>query len=128
VGIGKAGWTEGVFSTLFFHKFLGIHYDAPQNTLYWSPLPALGDFSWNDFPQGRDRFTIARQGTTYIVKNLNGHFVKIVAILPASAGSHVTENGEPATAKSVKYFGAASVEVSLNLEGGKAVKIEVTAP
>ncbi len=125
VGIGKAGWTEGVFSTLFFHKFLGVRYNAPLSTLYWSPLPALGDFTWNDFPQGTDRFSVAREGATYTVENPNGHSVQVVATLPGAAGCHVTANGAVVTAKAVTYFGAASVEVAVPVEAGKAVKIEV---
>jgi hypothetical protein len=66
--IGKAGWTAGVAATVFVSHFLGIRYDAPRRELCFTPHPAIGDFSWDCFPMGDDRFSVSyRQGVAAVV-------------------------------------------------------------
>lgn len=94
MGIGKAAWTAGVFTTLFPSKFLGIHYDAPQQKFRWSPLAVTGDFSWQDFPIGHDRFSVSWSKGTATFKNSSSHPVKLEANLPFPANtSKIMLNG-----------------------------------
>jgi len=72
----ECGWAEGAFSVLFPANFLGLDYDAPQREFHFSPLPAIGDFAWNDFPMGTDRFSVSLRQGTLTFKNSATHPVK----------------------------------------------------
>jgi hypothetical protein len=77
--IGKAGWTAGVAATVFVSRFLGIRYDAPRRELRVTPHPAIGDFSWDLFPMGEDRFSVRyRQGVATVV-NQTAHPILFLA-------------------------------------------------
>jgi hypothetical protein len=76
---GKAGWFAGVHSVLFVDRFLGLRYDAPKQTLRFAPHPAIGGFSWTDFPMGRDRFSVSYRQGIATFKNTAGHSVTFIA-------------------------------------------------
>jgi len=74
---GKSGWFAGVHSVIFVHRFLGLDYDAPTATLRFAPLPATGDFTWEKFPMGTDRFSIVLNKGTVTFTNLSAHVVTL---------------------------------------------------
>ena len=74
------GWAEGAFSVLFPANFLGLEYDAPRREFHFSPLPAIGDFAWNDFPMGIDHFSVSLRQGTLTFKNSAAHPVKFRAL------------------------------------------------
>ena len=78
-GPGKAGWFAGVHSVLFVDRFLGLRYDAPRQTLRFTPHPAIGDFAWTDFPMGRDRFSVSYRQGVAAFKNSTAHPVTFAA-------------------------------------------------
>ena len=71
------GWAEGEFSVLFPANFLGLAYDAPRREFHFSPLAAIGDFAWNDFPMGTDHFSVSFLQGTLTFKNSTDHPVKL---------------------------------------------------
>ena len=71
-----SGWAEGDFCALFAANFLGLAYDAPCRRFRFSPLPAIGDFEWNDFPMGTDHFSVSFRQGTLTFKNSTGHLVQ----------------------------------------------------
>jgi hypothetical protein len=91
---GKSGWFAGVHSVLFVHRFLGLSYDAPKRTLRFSPLPALGDFAWSDFPMGSDRFSVRLHHGTVTFTNRSTHPVMLEAgqLAPVSVSADTTVN------------------------------------
>jgi len=93
---GKAGWFAGVHSVLFVHRFLGIRYDAPKKTLWFAPHPAIGDFAWNDFPFGQDRFSVSCLQGEAMVHNLTDHPVTVVL---GSASCQLVPPGQRVRAK-----------------------------
>jgi hypothetical protein len=76
---GKAGWFAGVHSVLFVDRFLGLRYDAPRQTLRFTPHSAIGDFAWTDFPMGRDRFSVSYRQGVATFKNSAAHPVTFAA-------------------------------------------------
>jgi hypothetical protein len=79
-----SGWAEGAFSVLFTANFLGLEYDAPRREFHFAPLPAIGDFAWNDFPMGTDHFSVSFRQGTLTFKNSAAYPVKFMAMsLPA---------------------------------------------
>jgi hypothetical protein len=91
---GKAGWFAGVYSVLFVDRFLGLRYDAPRQTLRFTPHPAIGDFAWTDFPMGRDRFSVSYRQGVATFKNSAAHPVTLAA---GSATPVTVPAGETAT-------------------------------
>jgi hypothetical protein len=76
---GKSGWFAGVYSVLFVDRFLGLRYDAPRQTLRFTPHSAIGDFAWTDFPMGRDRFSVSYRQGVATFKNSAAHPVTFAA-------------------------------------------------
>jgi hypothetical protein len=68
-----SGWAEGEFSVLFAANFLGLVYDAPRREFHFSPLTAVGDFAWYDFPIGSDHFSVSCRGGTVTFENSTAH-------------------------------------------------------
>jgi len=75
----ECGSAEGAFAVLFPTNFLGIHYDAPKQTLRFVPLPATGDFVWADFPAGMDRFSVSYRKGVVTFTNSASHPVSFEA-------------------------------------------------
>ena len=91
---GKAGWTAGVAATVIVSHFLGIRYDAPRRELHFTPHPAIGGFSWADFPMGHDRFSVSyRQG----VATFKNSAAQPVTFAAGSAAPVQVPAGETAT-------------------------------
>ena len=75
-----SGWAEGEFSVLLPANFLGLEYDAPRREFHFAPLPAIGDFAWNDFPMGTDHFSVSFRQGAMTFKNSTAHPVKFGAL------------------------------------------------
>jgi hypothetical protein len=132
--IGKASWAAGVNGILIPSRFLGVSYDAPRREIRFAPLAAMGNFSWQDFPIGNDRFGISYEtgssGIHATFENLNDHLVTIEATLPVgnlNPPFSVTANGQPVKqVQSVKYLGQAAVRLSCPVAGKKTVEFRAT--
>jgi len=120
----ESGWAEGFFSVLFISHVLGIHYDAPKKALTIAPVPGLGDFSWIDYPTGRDKFSISRQGRNFIVRNPNNHPVSLTVELDAPGSTRgVLMDGKTVPLESIKIGSVTGFRVSTELLSGQKVEI-----
>lgn len=128
-GPGKAGWFAGVHSLLFRSRFAGLEYDAPSHTLNWQPLPAFGDFAWQDLPFGHERFSVrlawSEDKPHAVLKNPNKMSVNVRLTLPAKSGQWML-NDAPLTAKAAESFGAPGQTVEFQMAPGTTADVSVT--
>ena len=105
---GKAGWFSGVYAALFRTRFAGLDYDAPTRVLTWQPLPALGDFEWQDIRFGPERFgvklTTNGNFRSAIVTNPNDKPVTVRLRLPAPARTKLIIAEQTLPTRAVSYF------------------------
>lgn len=127
---GKAGWFSGVYAALFRTRFAGLDYDAPKRVLTWQPLPALGDFAWQDIPFGRERFGVklASQGGSRVatVANPNDRPVTVRLRLPQAGGTRLTMAGQPVPTKPATYFGQPWIAAEIPVPARTTVEISQT--
>ncbi len=60
-GLFECGFAPGVFLELYTSEFLGLRYDAPTRSLHFRPFNPSSDFTWEDFPLGSGRFSVAHR-------------------------------------------------------------------
>lgn len=126
---GRAGWFAVVHSTLFRSPFVGVGYDAPTNTLTWEPLPALGDFQWQDLRFGDQRFglKLAQNGKDPLatVTNSNMRQVTLRLRLPARDGMKLSVFGKPLASHFAPYFGEPGIASEFAVPAGGSVTVSL---
>jgi hypothetical protein len=125
-GIGKAGWTAGVFSTLFASRFLGVECDAPARRFHWRPSPVIGSFRWTDFPLGNDRFSVSWTPKSAAFRNGAAHPLELVADLPAKPGARVSINGaEAGSTETVQTVWGQAARIVRPVKPGEEIRVEL---
>lgn len=124
---GKAGWFAGVHSVLFRNRFGGIEYDAPTRVLTWQPLPALGDFEWQDIRFGSERFgvKVQTQGDlrTATVFNPSDKPIIVRLSLPATSDTKLSIAGNSLNTQPTSYFGDPCASTEFTVPRNSSVEV-----
>ncbi|MEI8293948.1 MAG: hypothetical protein WCG66_08145 [bacterium] len=124
---GKAGWFSGVYAAILRTRFVGIDYDAPTRVLTWQPLPALGDFEWQEVPFGNERFSVKLATTggtrTATVTNPNDKPITVRLRLPAAAGEKLTIAGQPIATQPITYFDQSGIATEFFVPGNATIEV-----
>jgi len=100
VWTAKDNSSFGSYTTVFVNRFLGISYDALNEKFSFAPLSVIGDFSWNDFPIGNQRFTVSckyergKVHASFQNPNQTGKHLEVMLPMSASAIIKVKVNGQ----------------------------------
>jgi hypothetical protein len=128
---GKAGWFSGVFATLFQSRLFGISYDAPTHQLSFAPLPAIGDFSWQNLPMGDARFDVAlthtSAGPLATFTNHTNDVVTLAVTLPIATDVdtlYFNDDKQSAAARE-QYLGARVLKASIAVKPAQTLRAEV---
>lgn len=128
---GKAGWFSGVYAALLRTRFVGIDYDAPTRVLTWQPLPALGDFEWQEVPFGNERFSVKLTTTggtrTATVTNPSDKPVTVRLRLPGASGEKLTLAGQSLSTQPITYFGQPGIATKFSVPGKASVEVLQTS-
>jgi len=126
-GPGKAGWFSGVFAVLFRTRLAGLDYDAPSRVLTWQPLPALGDFEWQNFPFGNEKFSVkyeTRENSRLAtIKNETDKAVTVRLHLPADRGVNIAADGKVLPTTPALYFGQSGLSTEFSAPPNQTVVI-----
>jgi hypothetical protein len=131
--VGKSAWSASVNALLIQSRFLGISYDAPRRELRFKPLTATGNFTWQDFPEGNDRFDVSFAETTSCtsatIGNLNNHSVTLDATLPVARLNSpftTTVNGlAEKRAEVTRSFGQDAIHIFCTVDAKKTVELRI---
>ena len=120
-GIGKAGWTAGVYTNLYRSRMIGVRYDAPTQIFRFAPMATLGRFTWKEMPLGTKRFNLGFDPTGGAsVNNPTDKVLHLEITLPKGRwGLH----GQAIGGDDFAHLGTPSTTLKLDLPPGETAEI-----
>ncbi len=121
MGIGKAGWTSGVYTNLYRSRMIGVHYDAAAQLLRFAPMATLGRFTWKAMPMGDRRFDLGFDPAGEAsVSNPTVKVLHLEVVLPMGNWGL---NGKALSGEDLNHLGTPSTLFKMDLPPGETVEI-----